>query len=249
MLSGYESMLISAGEEEKDRLENVLQMISNAEEYMENNPEGTLASYLEEVSLVADVDNYDRDAEAVTIMTVHSAKGLEFPVVFIPGLEEGIFPGGQNVLDEEVEEERRLCYVAITRAKEALVCTYVRERMVFGQTQYNRMSRFLEEIPDEYINRELSEMERAANEQRSSFRPRKPIEISKELTSKPKEVRKATAAPVSSFSTGDRVRHITFGEGTLLSAKPMGADILYEIAFDNAGTKKLMATYAKLKKI
>ncbi len=248
-LSGYENMLISAGEEEKDRLENVLQMISNAEEYMGNNPEGTLASYLEEVSLVADIDNYDKDAEAVTIMTVHSAKGLEFPVVFIPGLEEGIFPGGQNVLDEEVEEERRLCYVAITRARESLICTHVRERMVFGQTQYNRMSRFVDEIPNEYINRELSDAEKAVNEQRNSFKPRRSIEISRELTNKPKEIRKAAAQTASSFSTGDRVRHITFGEGTVLSAKPMGADILYEIAFDNAGTKKLMATYAKLKKI
>lgn len=248
-LSGYENMLILAGEEEKDRLENVLQMISNAEEYLTNNPEGTLASYLEEVSLVADIDNYDKDADAVTIMTVHSAKGLEFPVVFIPGLEEGIFPGGQNVIDEEVEEERRLCYVAITRARERLLCTYVRERMLFGQTQYNRISRFLEEIPEEYVMKELSEAEKNAQEQRASFKPRRRIEMSKELLKKPAEPGRIKPSVVASLTTGDRVRHITFGEGTLLSAKPMGADILYEIAFDNAGTKKLMATYAKLKKL
>ncbi len=248
-LSGYENMLISAGEEEKERLENVLQMISNAEEYIDNNPDGTLASYLEEVSLVADIDNYDKDADAVTIMTVHSAKGLEFPVVFIPGLEEGIFPGGQNVFEEEIEEERRLCYVAITRAREVLVCTCVRERMVFGQTQYNRMSRFVEEIPEEYIKRELSDAEKYAIEQKNAFKPRRRIEMSKEIFKRPEEPGKAKASGVAILSTGDRVRHITFGEGTLLSAKPMGADILYEIAFDNAGTKKLMATYAKLKKI
>ncbi|MBE6642143.1 MAG: ATP-dependent DNA helicase PcrA [Ruminococcaceae bacterium] len=248
-LSGYENMLLLAGEEEKERLENVLQMISNAEEYMTNNPDGTLSSYLEEVSLVADIDNYDKDADAVTIMTVHSAKGLEFPVVFIPGLEEGIFPGGQNVIDEEVEEERRLCYVAITRARERLICTHVKERMVFGQTQYNRISRFLEEIPEDYTVRELSDAEKAANEQKAAFKPRRKIEFSGEFIKKPEEPGRQKAANISQLSIGDRVRHITFGEGTLLSLKPMGADILYEIAFDNAGTKKLMATYAKLKKI
>ena len=249
-LSGYENMLIAGGEEEKDRLENVLQMISNAEEYLTNNPEGTLSSYLEEVSLVADVDNYDSEADAVTIMTIHSAKGLEFPVVFIPGLEEGIFPGGRSVLNEEIEEERRLAYVGITRARERLVCTFVRERMMFGQTQYNPMSRFVEEIPGEYVDRELSETEKAIKEQRSSFKPRRKIEMSKELLKKPEEPgRVKPNNEMRTLTTGDRVRHITFGEGTLLSAKPMGADILYEIAFDNAGTKKLMATYAKLKKI
>lgn len=248
-LSGYENMLLLGGEAEKDRLENVLQMISNAEEYITNNPDGTLASYLEEVSLVADIDNYDRDADAVTIMTVHSAKGLEFPVVFVPGLEEGIFPGGQNYADEEVEEERRLCYVAITRARERLIGTCARERMVFGQTQYNKISRFVEEIPEEYICRELSDAEKFAAEQRSTFKPRRKIEMSKELLKKPEEPGRIRPSGVERFSVGDRVRHITFGEGTMLSTRPMGADVLYEIAFDNAGTKKLMATYAKLKKI
>lgn len=249
-LSGYENMLILGGEEEKERLDNVLQMTSNAEEYITNNPDGTLSSYLEEVSLVADIDNYDNEADAVTIMTVHSAKGLEFPVVFIPGMEEGIFPGGQNVLDEEVEEERRLAYVAVTRARERLICTFVRERMLFGQTQYNQKSRFVDEIPEECMERELSETEKNAIEQRNSFKPRRRIEMSKELLKKPEEPgRVKPNLEMRSLSVGDRVKHFTFGEGTLLSAKPMGADILYEIAFDNAGTKKLMATYAKLKKI
>ena len=249
-LSGYENMLILGGDEEKERLENVLQMISNAEEYALNNPEGTLSSYLEEVSLVADIDNYDKDADAITIMTIHSAKGLEFPVVFIPGFEEGIFPGGQTALDEEVEEERRLAYVAITRARERLVCTHARERLLFGQTQFNRLSRFVEEIPAEFVNKELSPMEKAAMEQKNSFKPRRRIEMSKELMNKPEEPGRVKASAVANnLSTGDRVQHITFGQGTVLSVRPMGADVLYEIAFDNAGTKKLMATYAKLKKI
>ncbi len=250
-LTGYENMLILGGDEEKERLDNVLQMISNAEEYITNNPEGNLASYLEEVSLVADIDNYDKEADAVTIMTIHSAKGLEFPVVFVPGFEEGIFPGSQSaVFNEEIEEERRLAYVAITRAKERLVCTHVRERMLFGQTQYNKISRFIDEIPEDFVNRELSEAEKIANEQRNNFKPRRRIEISKELLKKPEEPGRVMPTRDTVFlATGDRVQHITFGQGTVLSAKPMGADILYEIAFDNAGTKKLMGTYAKLKKI
>ncbi len=251
-LSGYGNMLLMAGEAEKERLENVKQMISNAQEYVNNNPDGDLASYLEEVSLVADIDNYDKDADAVTIMTVHSAKGLEFPVVFLPGMEEGIFPGIQtSVFPEELEEERRLAYVAITRAKERLLLTHVRERLLFGQTQFNRLSRFIEEIPSEYITKELNETEKQAlNNQKNAYRPKRQIAISKELLNKPKEPGRAEKTANSiQLSVGDRVSHITFGQGTLLSAKPMGADVLYEIAFDRVGTKKLMATYAKLKKI
>jgi len=251
-LSGYGKMLIDGGESEKERLENVQQMISNAQEYANNNPDGNLSSYLEEVSLVADIDNYDKEADAVTIMTVHSAKGLEFPVVFLPGLEEGIFPGIQSsVFPEELEEERRLAYVAITRAKERLLLTHARERLLFGQTQYNKLSRFVEEIPAEYLTKELNETEKQAlSSQNTTYRPRRNIELSKELTQKPRETAQTTQkATVVQLSVGDRVKHITFGEGTLLSAKPMGADTLYEIAFDKVGTKKLMATYAKLKKI
>jgi len=149
-LSGYENMLIMAGEEEKERLENVMQMISNAEEYISNNPEGTLASYLEEVSLVADIDNYDKDAEAVTIMTIHSAKGLEFPVVFVPGFEEGIFPGNQSIaMNEELEEERRLAYVAITRELRKIlfvltqenVCCSVRRSITLFQDLFRKYPR------------------------------------------------------------------------------------------------------------
>lgn len=249
VLSGYEDMIIAGGETEKGRLENVMQMISNAEEYLTNNPDGTLASYLDEVSLVADIDNYDTSADAVTIMTIHSAKGLEFPVVFVPGFEEGIFPGNQSsAFEEELEEERRLAYVAITRAKERLICTHARERLLFGQTQYNRVSRFLEEIPSDYIIKELSEYEKAMLEPRNSYRQKRRIELSKEIKIKENPIKKMQSH-LPDINIGDRVKHLTFGEGTVLSNKPMGADILYEIAFDNAGTKKLMGTFAKLKKI
>ncbi len=249
-LSGYENMLLLAGESEQERLDNVRQMISNAEEYLSNEPEGTLSSYLEEVSLVADIDNYDTDADAVTIMTIHSAKGLEFPVVFVPGFEEGIFPGMQSsVFNEELEEERRLAYVAITRAKESLVCTHVRERMLFGQTQYNKMSRFIEEMPSELTVREASNMSSTSESMGNSYSRRK-YNMSKEMQTRPTlSTANLPKKDIESFDVGARVKHITFGEGTVLSAKNMGGDILYEVAFDNVGTKKLMATFAKLKRI
>ncbi len=247
-MSGYENMLILGGEAEKERLDNVLQMISNAEEYMVNNPEGTLASYLEEVSLVADIDNYDKEADAVTVMTIHSAKGLEFPVVFVPGFEEGIFPGMQSsVFEDDLEEERRLAYVAITRAKDRLICTHVRERMLFGQTQYNRISRFASEIPDELIFRDNVFDTKPTVSARKNFDFGSPGSGSKPSFKKSTD-QKSTPA-LFNLSVGDRVAHMSFGEGTLLSVKKMGADMLYEVAFDNAGTKKLMATYARLRKI
>lgn len=247
-LTGYENMLIEGGEVEKDRLDNVLQMISNAAEYLENNPEGTLSTYLDEVSLVADIDNYDTEADAVTVMTIHSAKGLEFPVVFVPGFEEGIFPGNQSTLyNEELEEERRLAYVAITRAKEMLFCVHARERMLFGQTQYNKVSRFIEEIPDDYVKKEGNEQRRSAYSQANTYSRQTSFDFSKEFSRKTEINKKTQQTAV--FEIGNRVKHITFGEGTVLSARQMGADILYEVAFDNAGTKKLMGTFAKLKKI
>ena len=249
-LSGYEMMLVSAGEAEKERLDNVLQMISNAQEYMQNNPDGTLSLYLEEVSLVADIDNYDKEADAITVMTIHSAKGLEFPVVFVPGFEEGIFPGVQSsVFEEELEEERRLAYVAITRARERLICTHARERMLFGQTQYNRVSRFVEEIPEKYVTKEGYESEGFSRSKTNQFATREKFAFSSEMSRSFEKKVNSFNNTGSVFSLGDRVRHMSFGEGTVLSVKPMGKDTLYEIAFDNAGTKKLMATYAKLKKI
>lgn len=250
-------MLEDGGEIEKDRLQNVEELISQAVEYQTNNPEATLSGYLEEVALVSDIDSYDDTADAVVLMTIHSAKGLEFPVVFLPGMEEGIFPGMQAALyPEELEEERRLAYVAITRAKERLYALHVRERLLYGKTQYNPQSRFLTEIPEDYIENgqvksrsagaETQKEPEAAQPARSN---RKTPVISQEFF-KPSDLSSQVGRTTGyeRFSTGDCVSHLTFGKGIVMSVKEMGADILYEIAFDKVGTKKLMATYAKLKK-
>lgn len=148
--SGYRKMLKDGGEEEKDRLSNIEELVSNAVTYTENNEDATLSGFLEEVALVADVDNYDADADAIVLMTIHSAKGLEFPVVFLPGMEENIFPGAQSAFENsELEEERRLAYVAVTRAKEKLFMIHCRSRLQYGRTSFNAESRFIREIPEE----------------------------------------------------------------------------------------------------
>jgi len=253
-LTGYRRMLLSLGDNEIDRLENVQELISNAIQYENEADDPSLDGFLESVSLVADVDNYDANADAVVLMTVHSAKGLEFPVVFIPGFEEGIFPGMQATLyPDELEEERRLAYVAITRAKDRLFCSYVRERMLFGRTQFNHPSRFTKEIDEQYAENDiLKKQEQRAEEAKESAvnggRKRKPV-MSKEFFKQADATANMNrGSGIVSFEAGDVVSHNTFGRGEILSAKLMGADILYEIAFDTAGTKKLMATFAKLKK-
>ncbi|MHB1152255.1 MAG: ATP-dependent helicase [Eubacteriales bacterium] len=267
-LTGYQRMLLAAGEEEADRLENIRELMTNAVEYEKNNENPTLESFLEEVALVADIDNYDNDSDAVVLMTVHNAKGLEFPIIFIPGFEENIFPGMQSTLyPDDLEEERRLAYVAITRAKERLYCLHVRERILYGRTQYNQPSRFVKEIPDDYLDSDQLKKQQAAAEAKaaakleedsqdeSSKSPAKRERARKNIISK-EFFKKADSASsnirpngIVAFETGDMVTHTTFGRGEILSATLMGADILYEIAFDDNGTKKLMATYAKLKKV
>lgn len=244
--TGYKAMLLAAGEEEADRLNNVRELVSSAVDYeKEKGEDATLRNYLEEVALLSDVDNYDDESNAVTLMTIHSAKGLEFPIVFIPGLEEGIFPGMQTLsYPDELEEERRLAYVAITRAKERLYCVHTRERLMYGRTQFNPPSRFVKELPEECIQIEdlTQSIERTPVQQRNRKHT-----ISKEFFTNP-AVKTAGAKSFERFSAGDRVSHLAFGEGTVLSAREMGTDVMYEIAFDDAGTKKLMATFAKLKK-
>jgi len=252
--TGYDKMLSELTDltEREERRANLDELIGAARQYEENNENPTLVEFLEDIALVSDVDKYDESADAVVFMTVHSAKGLEFPVVFLPGMEENIFPSFQCLMNpEDMEEERRLAYVAITRAKRELVVTHVKERMMNGRTSTNSLSRFIGEIPKEYTDVVDEAMQSVELRQRMP-RPAKvkPVNHFLEETKRPiPTIAKKTAAPVGSFNTGDKVKHMTFGEGTILSVKPMGADILYEIAFDNAGTKKLMATYAKLTKI
>ena len=244
--TGYKAMLEAQGFEGIDRIANIGELVTNAVNYESADPEASLEGFLEDVALVSDIDNYDEDADAVVLMTIHSAKGLEFPVVFIPGFEDGIFPSVQSSMDpEELEEERRLAYVAITRAKERLYCIHVRERMIFGKTQFNPRSRFIDEIPEELVD--LGYMPKP--EPQATERPKK-NPISREFFRKADLTANVGRTPSSDqFEIGDRVSHYNFGEGEIISVNPMGADIMYEIIFDTAGTKKLMATYAKLKRI
>ena len=186
-------------------------------------------------------------------MTIHSAKGLEFPVVFLPGMEEGIFPGMQAAMDDrEIEEERRLAYVAITRAKELLYIITTKSRLQYGRTQYNPPSRFIEEIPQRLT---ISDTARAAERRRTEamYSPKiyikKSENASNDITVNKPLGSSAAKTPKEKFSPGDRVKHITFGEGEILSVKPMGADVLYEVMFDRVGTKKLMGTYAKMTRV
>ncbi len=249
--SGYMEMLRAAEEngEGTERRENVEELVSVAVEY-ENTHEGAkLRDFLEELALIADIDNYDNSSEAVVLMTIHSAKGLEFPVVFLPGMEEGIFPSQQSaLLKEELEEERRLAYVALTRAEQRIYALCAKERLLYGKTLYNPKSRFLDEIGNDYKEEEILEQK---PKYRTEFGEKtKKFTLSNEFTAKSSltsEVGKTKK--VESFAAGDRVKHYMFGEGTVLSVREMGADVLYEVAFDKAGTKKLMATYAKLQKI
>ena len=268
--TGYMQMLIDAGKEESDRVDNVNEFISGIIEYMKSTEEPTLTGFLEENALVADVDRFDESADAVVLMTIHSAKGLEFPIVLIPGMEEGIFPSSQAIMDpDELEEERRLAYVAITRAKKELYILRAKTRTMYGRTQFNAPSRFIEDIPAEYINEEEEYEKNNAPDGRVPFRAS--FDEEGNVTYSSRQMRAPSARPRASamsrdkltvnqtaapkrtsgeiFEPGTRVLHPVFGEGEIISAKVMGADRLYEVVFDRVGTKKLMGSYAKLRKV
>lgn len=261
-LSGYRQMLIDAGPTEKDRLDNLDEFKSSIIEYVTNTEQPSLTGFLEENALVADVDRYDDTADAVVLMTIHSAKGLEFPIVFLPGMEDGIFPGMKNIVgtSEDMEEERRLAYVALTRAKEEIYILHTGTRLLYGQTQHNPVSRFVTEIPESLIDKEeyataytpqprtYISSERYTQGQRRGLGVEDSITIGKPYTVKPRAPQQSVGGK-EAFVPGDKVRHMTFGYGEIISVRPMGADILYEVIFEKVGTKKLMATYARLKKI
>ena len=242
-------------ESAEDRAANVQELASNLRRFEEENPEGTLSDFLEEVSLITDIDNYDNNADSVVLMTVHSAKGLEFPVVFLPGMEENIFPGMASVyVPSEVEEERRLAYVAITRAKEELYIFHAESRMIFGMTNRNRVSRFVEEIPETLVEHTRSRDYSARPVSMPSFGGAKPFgEAPKTksvaeaggFTPKPR----VKPAPAGTYRVGDTVLHKAFGTGLIVFATPMANDTLLEVAFDKVGTKKLFANFARLTKV
>ncbi len=255
-LSGYRTaLLLDTSPEAADRRDNVEEFLSTVKQYELENDEPTLSGFLEEIALVSDTDSLDQSDDKVVLMTIHSAKGLEFERVFLVGMEEGIFPGNQSIYggNEEIEEERRLAYVAITRAKRHLNITNTSTRMLYGSTTRNLPSRFLREVPEEFCD---------------IIVPRRPEPPTGVVFGSPKSVesyspyRKGAAssfggnvggfkagpksAPVPAAAVGSTVEHKTFGIGVVLSAKPMGNDTLLEIAFQTAGTKKLMSNYAKL---
>jgi len=245
-MTGYRQMLVDMKEEGKEKIELVEELVSSAVDYEKDcedqGVEATLAGFLEEVALVSDIDSYEEDEAKVTLMTIHSAKGLEFPVVFLPGLENGIFPSMNSQASvEELQEERRLAYVAITRAKEKLFITHTSERLLYGRTQYNPVSQFVGEIPDDVLDK-IEPIKKTPKV--ASFDDINGMSAyNRNVTY---NVRPMQPKQTNDFAPGDRVRHMTFGEGTILSTRKMGSDTLYEIMFDEAGTKKLMKTYAKL---
>ncbi len=268
--TGYATMLESKNTvEDRTRLENIRELLTSIRGYMENaGEEPTLAGFLDEIALYTDLDSHDPDQDCVVMMTMHSAKGLEFPVVFVVGAEEGIFPGIRAIGEpEEMEEERRLCYVAMTRAKEKLYLTCAGQRMLFGRTSSNRPSRFVEEIPPEHLERSgrtfldreeswggmpsrtsgyggYGKPERSPYDQRpqtSGGQRRDYGGFSRAMGSgNASSVSAAPKTDLSAFHKGDMVRHKAFGQGMILSIQKMGGDALVEIAFDNVGTKRLM---------
>ena len=261
--TGYKQMLIDGGEVEKPRIAAVEELISAAQEYEQRVEGPTLQGFLEEVSLVADVDKYDEDANAVVMMTVHSAKGLEFPVVFLSAMEENIFPSSQNVYyEEEMAEERRLAYVAITRAKRKLYITHTSQRLLYGRTSINQLSRFIaKEVPPKLVEKDRIEQRPkygytspAPSRQYSNtegYRANEALakEFVRKVAEKPATPKTPSSFGVERLPVGTRVSHQLFGNGVILSLREMGGDMLYEVKFDSGVVKKLMATYAKLKKI
>jgi len=240
--------------EGKTRIENIKEFISVAREFeltAEEKP--TLEDFLAHISLVADIDDPEEVGDRVVMMTLHSAKGLEFPIVFIPGMEEGIFPGYRSSSEEEeLEEERRLCYVGITRAKEEIYLINAKSRMLFGSTTYNRESRFLREIPDQlfYRTEDTTQHEVSGSfRKESTFIPGGRVMDLSDLKARIKEFNRLSYDNAESVNVGDRVLHKKFGEGTVKARVKESDDYRLDIDFDQYGMKRLMESYARLKKI
>ena len=263
--TGYiESLQAEDMVEAETRIENIDELLSKVAAYEEDcedrNEPASLSGFLEEVALVADIDSLDEDTDYVVLMTLHSAKGLEFPNVYLAGMEDGLFPSYMTITSddpEEVEEERRLCYVGITRAEKELTLTCARRRMIRGETQYNKMSRFLKEIPMELLStgaaftkeKEEPEVKVSAYMQAKQAFKAKPFGGSAPYSQAPARSFGKPSGKGLDYGTGDRVRHIKFGEGTVTAIVEGGRDYEVTVAFDTAGTKKMFAAFAKLVKI
>ncbi len=268
--SGYMDALVQSGEDAQDRIDNVNEFSSNIVQYeLENRESGaTLSGFLEEIALITDLDTDDAEADRVWLMTMHTAKGLEFPYVFISGMEDGIFPGNQSIYgtQEDIEEERRLAYVGITRAKKQLYLSNATSRMLFGRTERSRPSRFLAEIPSELIELKIEPIsfssylssdfsgfggsfntDKTVHKQKTDFNSYGSNDYKQRTSfSAAKPVKNSQS---QSYSIGQRVRHKAFGEGLIISAVAMGNDTMLEIAFETVGTKRIMSNFAKLEKI
>ena len=250
--SGYiKALEESYSVENRSRIDNLNEFISSAAEYQSNNPEDNIYDYLENLSLLSDLDKTENSDDAISLMTIHSAKGLEFKVCFVVGMDEDLFPSKRSIDEGNIEEERRLCYVGITRAMKELTLTSAQQRMVRGETQYNRVSRFVREIP-----RELVELGHTIQEHKpkmpettsakSSYMQMKMAFQAKAFQPKSFQVKKAESLD---YGVGDTVRHVKFGVGIVKDIVEGGRDYEVTVDFDRAGTKKMFAGFAKLKKI
>jgi DNA helicase-2/ATP-dependent DNA helicase PcrA len=262
--TGYEAYVRDGTEEGQIRWENILELRTVARDYADLPVETALTTFLEEVALVSDVDNLDEQVDAPTLLTLHAAKGLEFAVVFIVGVEEELFPHSRSMDDpEQMEEERRLCYVGVTRAKERLYLLYTFRRTLYGESNVREPSRFLRDIPQQLVRgreqkrapRQVSlglEAGRFRGQARSSFTSFSPQRSAKPATlernTRPAAVeRPEPRAP--RFQTGDEVQHQAFGQGVVIESKPTGADEQVTVAFAGVGLKRLMASMAPMEKL
>ena len=258
--TNYENYLRTEKDNADVRIENIEELSSNIIKFEEDyGDEADLSNFLEEISLMTDIDNYDADADTCVMMTLHSAKGLEFPVVFITGMEDGLFPSMAAISSgpDELDEERRLAYVGITRAKRKLYLTKTKTRMLFGSTTYSKESRFVSEIPAKLVDR-TGESRLYGNGGKGSSYSASGAGSKVSIGGAPKQgyypskfkgYQPPAAKTGVTYSVGDSVLHKLFGKGLILSAEKMGNDTLLEIAFDKAGTKKLMANFCKMEKL
>ena len=258
--TGYVESLKAEGDEEAEaRIENIDELMSKIVAYEETceemNEPASLSGFLEEVALVADIDSLDAGSDYVVLMTLHSAKGLEFSHVYLAGMEDGIFPSYMTIISEDMEdleEERRLCYVGITRAEKELTLTCARRRMVRGETQFNRMSRFLKEIPVELVstgNAFARETEEEVPKKSAYMQAKQAFQTKVYAAQKPVKQFGNPAGGKLAYGMGDRVSHVKFGEGTVTAIVEGGRDYEVTVDFDKAGTKKMFAAFAKLKKV
>ena len=262
MTAYVESLEAEDKEDAQARIENIDELLNKMATYEEvcaaEQKEVSLSGFLEEVALVADIDNLDEEQDYVVLMTLHSAKGLEFPNVYLAGMEDGLFPSYMCIDNpEDLEEERRLCYVGITRAEQELVLSCARMRMVRGETHYNRVSRFVKEIPEDLLEKEeklFSVKEEKDSAVQTAFKQAKQAFAQKPFTTYASPLMTGakqfavTKEKGLDYTIGDRVRHIKFGVGTVKDIVEGGRDYEVTVEFDTAGVKKMFATFAKLKK-